>query len=180
MKQYNNLDCTVILPTFFPPDSILDNIKSIPDNIKVLIIDNSYDEKLYNKIKVDNYDVVVGNRSLTKKRNEGLKFYRLIISVTLIFIVNTFLGFKTNDPMSGFFAFRKDIYLKNKKKLFNRGYKILLDLIYSSSQKLSIIDVFIRFQSRNEGHSKINYKIIYFLSLIVIQKFILRIIKIFN
>jgi N-acetylglucosaminyl-diphospho-decaprenol L-rhamnosyltransferase len=51
MKQYNNLDCTVILPTFFPPDSILDNIKSIPDNIKVLIIDNSYDEKLYNKIK---------------------------------------------------------------------------------------------------------------------------------
>ena len=137
-------------------------------------------KKLYNKIKVNNYDLVVGNRGLIKKRNEGLKFYRLIVSLILIFIVNVLLGFRTSDPMSGFFAFKKDIYLKNKKKLFNRGYKVLLDLIYSSNKKLSITDVFIRFKSRNEGHSKMNYKIIYFLSLIVIQKFILRIIRIFK
>ena len=134
-------------------------------------------KKLYNKIKIENYDIAVGNRSLTKKKNEGLKFYRLVTSIALIFTVNTFLGFRTNDPMSGFFAFKKDIYLKNKKKLFNRGYKILLDLIYSSSQKLNIIDVFIKFKSRGEGYSKINYKIIYLLILIVIQKFITRIVK---
>ena len=89
-------------------------------------------KKLYNKIKIDNYDIAVGNRNLTSKKNEGLKFYRLVTSIVLIFIVNIFLGFRTNDPMSGFFAFKKEIYFKNKKKLFNRGYKILLDLIYNS------------------------------------------------
>jgi dolichol-phosphate mannosyltransferase len=135
-------------------------------------------KKLYNKIKIDNYDIAVGNRNLTSKKNEGLKFYRLVTSIVLIFIVNIFLGFRTNDPMSGFFAFKKEIYFKNKKKLFNRGYKILLDLIYSSSPKLNIADVFIRFKSRGEGYSKISYKIIYFLGIIVIQKFIYRIIKI--
>ena len=135
-------------------------------------------KKLYNKIKIDNYDIAVGNRNLTGKKNEGLKFYRLVSSIVLIFIVNIFLGFRTNDPMSGFFAFKKEIYFKNKKKLFNRGYKILLDLIYSSSPKLNIADVFIRFKSRGEGYSKISYKIIYFLGIIVIQKFIYRIIKI--
>ena len=135
-------------------------------------------KKLYNKIKIDNYDIAVGNRNLTGKKNEGLKFYRLVSSIVLIFIVNIFLGFRTNDPMSGFFSFKKEIYFKNKKKLFNRGYKILLDLIYSSSPKLNIADVFIRFKSRGEGYSKISYKIIYFLGIIVIQKFIYRIIKI--
>ena len=62
--------------------------------------------KLYNKIK-KNYDFVVGDRGLLKKKNKGLKFYRLLSSIILVFIVNTFLGFKTNDPMSGFFAFKK-------------------------------------------------------------------------
>ena len=137
-------------------------------------------KKLYNKIAINDYDIAVGNRSLLKKKNDGLKFHRLVISIILIMVVNVFLGFKTNDPMSGFFAFKKNIYLKNKKKLFKRGYKILLDLIYSSNKELSIIDIFIKFQSRREGHSKINYKIIYFLGLIVIQKFSYRILKIFN
>ena len=70
-----------------------------------------------------------------KKKNKGLKFYRLIISIILIVIVNFLLGFRTSDPMSGFFIFKKKVYLKNKKFLFNNGYKILLDLIYSSEKK---------------------------------------------
>ena len=41
--------------------------------------------------------------------------------------------------MSGFFIFKKKIYLKNRKFLFNRGYKILLDLIYSSKENLKIL-----------------------------------------
>ena len=134
-------------------------------------------KKLYDKIKFEKYDIAVGNRSLTKKKNEGLKFHRLITSIILIFIINIFLGFRTNDPMSGFFAFKKDIFFKSRKNLFNRGFKILLDLIYSSNKKLKIIDVFIKFKIRGKGESKINYKIIYFLILIVIQKFINRIVK---
>ena len=63
--------------------------------------------KLYFKLIKDECDIVVGSRQLLKKKNKGLKFYRLISSIVLIFFVNLILGFKTNDPMSGFFIFKK-------------------------------------------------------------------------
>ena len=72
----------------------------------------------HNKIK-KNYDFVIGDRGLLKKKNKGLKFYRLLSSIILVFIVNTFLGFKTNDPMSGFFAFKKK-YMSLIKKNYQR------------------------------------------------------------
>ena len=136
--------------------------------------------KLYSVFLKKNCDFVVGSRNLFKKKNKGLKFYRLVTSIFLIIAVNILLNFKTSDPMSGFFIFKKKIYLKNRKFLFNRGYKILLDLIYSSKKKLKILDINIDFRSRGEGNSKINYKIIYFLILIIIKKFFLRVSNIFN
>ena len=130
--------------------------------------------KLYNKIK-KNYDFVIGDRGLLKKKNKGLKFYRLLSSIILVFIVNTFLGFKTNDPMSGFFAFKKKIYILNKKKLSKKGYKILLDLIYSTTKKVKICDVQINFNSRGKGFSKMGLKVIFLLLLIILQKFMSKI-----
>ncbi len=89
--------------------------------------------------------------------------------------MNTFLGFKTSDPMSGFFAFKKKIYILNKKKLSKKGYKILLDLIYSTRKKVKICDVQINFNSRGEGFSKMSFKIIYFLITLILIKFYKRI-----
>ena len=135
---------------------------------------------LYSVFLKKNYDIVGGSRNLFKKKNKGLKFYRLISSIILIIIVNFLLGFRTSDPMSGFFIFRKEVYLKNKKFLFNKGYKILLDLIYSSKEKIKISDVSINFRSRSEGSSKMNFKIIYLLGLNIFQKLYFRMANIFN
>ena len=43
--------CTVVLPTFFPGNEIFENLESIPLDLNVLIIDNSYDDKLKYKLK---------------------------------------------------------------------------------------------------------------------------------
>ena len=43
--------CTVVLPTFFPGNEIFDNLESIPSELKVLIIDNSYDRRLETQLK---------------------------------------------------------------------------------------------------------------------------------
>ena len=40
------MNCTIVLPTFFPGPEIFDNLNSIPKDLKVLIIDNSYDDIL--------------------------------------------------------------------------------------------------------------------------------------
>ena len=66
----------------------------------------------------------------------------------LIFIVNIFWG-ETSDPMSGFLFLKKDFH-NNKSKLFNKGYKILMDLIYIDNKKRLIFDVGINFDTRKK------------------------------
>ena len=158
--------------------------KSKSNNILVMDGDLQHSPQDINKLYLfflkKNFDIVVGSRNLFNKKNKGLKFYRLVSSMLLIIIINIFLGFRTSDPMSGFFIFKKKIYLKNKKTLFNKGYKILLDLIYSSKQKLKISDVNIDFKTRIEGSSKISFKVLYFIGIFVIKKFVFRIIKIIH
>ena len=56
-------------------------------------------------------------------------------------------------------------------KLFKKGYKILLDLIYTSKSKYKICDVQINFDSRKKGTSKMNLKIVFFLILMIFSKF---------
>ena len=74
-----------------------------------------------------------------------------------------------------FLLSKKKIYTLNKKKLSKKGYKILLDLIYSTTKKVKICDVQINFNSRGEGFSKMGLKVIFLLLLIILQKFMSKI-----
>ena len=87
-------------------------------------------------------------------------------------MINFLLGNKTKDPMSGFFIFKKEIYIKNKKRLFSSGYKILSDLIYSSKNDLKIKDVNIRFDRRISGKSKMNLSILIILIYFIFSRFV--------
>ena len=88
----------------------------------------------------------------------------------LILIINLLLGNKTSDPMSGFFMFKKSIFIKSEKKLVKKGYKILLDLLYNKNQIVKVVDVNINFDSRVKGKSKMSIKIlIYLISMILIK-----------
>ena len=95
---------------------------------------------------------------------------RLSASRILIFIVNILLGNKTSDPMSGFFIFKKEIFIRNKYKLFNKGYKILMDLIYLDEKYQKIYDVKINFANRKKGESKMNMKILLSLIYMILYK----------
>ena len=74
--------------------------------------------------------------------------------------------------MSGFFIFKKKIFLENEKKLTAKGYKILFDLIYAQKKPIKIRDIFIKFNSREEGFSKMDYKVIYLLLKDIVKKFL--------
>lgn len=74
----SNIDknlCTVVIPTFFPDQKIFDNLKSLPNNIKILIIDNSYHDDL--KMKLKNFKNCqyfnIGDVGLGKTFNFALK-----------------------------------------------------------------------------------------------------------
>ena len=148
--------------------------KSIYNNILVMDGDLQHDpqdiNKLINVYNFEEADIVVGSRNLFNKKNESLSLIRLTASQILIFLTSLLLGKKTEDPMSGFFIFNKKIYTLNKDKMYAKGYKILFDLIYSSKDKLKVLDVDINFRRRSFGSSKMSFKIIYLLILMIMQK----------
>jgi len=144
---------------------------------KILVMDGDlqhdpiYIPHLYNKILFNNLDLVIGTRNFNNRENIKLSFVRFLLSKFLILIMNKLLGKKSKDPMSGFFIFKKIIYLKSKKKLFGKGYKILSDILYSSNQSIKSCDIDIFFKSRSKNSSKLGFKVLFYIVQFIIIKF---------
>ena len=124
---------------------------------------------LYFKKKLD---FVVAVRNFNK--DLGLGVTRRISSIFVSYVFNYFLGYRVSDPMSGFFIFKKSIYLKYKNLLFGKGWKILADLIYNKENFL--IEQFpIIFLRRAGDKSKMNLNVLLYVIKLFLFKF--RILK---
>mgnify|MGYP001405976613 FL=1 len=132
--------------------------------------DPKYIPKLINEYNIGSADIIVGCRDFFSKKNKGLNFIRTLVSIILIFTINFFLGKKTSDPMTGFFLFKKKIYLKSKHKFYKKGYKILADIIYLDKNKVVVNDIKINFKKRKHGKSKINLKVLVYLIYFIFKK----------
>ena len=122
-------------------------------------------------IKNKKIDIVVGTRDFTK-RNQ-LSLLRYISSRLLIFIINFFLGYKSSDPMSGYFLIKKNIFKKYQTRMYGKGYKILFDIIYSARDSLITKDITIKFYKRFGDKSKMSFKILFH----VINSFFLKLLN---
>ena len=135
---------------------------------KILIMDGDlqhdpkYIPAMYEKISNNKLDIVIGTRKLFEPNNKGLSEIRRYVSIFLIFCFKIF-DIKTKDPMSGFFMFNKEIYLRNEKFFFAKGFKILADFLINCKQTLKTQDVNINFNRRYNSKSKMNYKILFIL-----------------
>jgi dolichol-phosphate mannosyltransferase len=111
------------------------------------------------KIFIKKADVVVGVRNFKENINNSLTLIRLISSKFIRLLIFIFFGKKTMDPLSGYFIFKKDIFIKNEKKLYGYGFKILYDIIYNIND-LIIEDLKINFDKRRYGKSKMSITIL--------------------
>jgi dolichol-phosphate mannosyltransferase len=150
--------------------------KSKYDNILIMDGDMQHDPiyirpmlKIFTK---NDCDIVVGARPLIKGPNQGLSEMRRHASNLLIFLFSIF-NIKTIDPMSGFFLFKKNIYFKNKKFFFGKGFKILADFLINTEKNLKIKDVIIVFKRRSKDNSKMNLRVL----LILIKFYFVSIFK---
>ena len=133
---------------------------------------------LINLIKEFNHnkhDIVIGSRNMISSKKVNLNPLRFYISNLLNMVTNRLFELDLKDPMSGFIIIKKKIFLNSKRKLFLRGYKILLDIILSSRKQLKIKEVFINFKSRDKGFSKMRLKILLQLIIFMIVKFFTKI-----
>ena len=150
--------------------------KSKYDNILIMDGDMQHDPiyirpmlKIFTK---NDCDIVVGARPLIKGPNQGLSEMRRHASNLLIFLFSIF-NIKTIDPMSGFFLFKKNIYFKNKRFFFGKGFKILADFLINTEKNLKIKDVIIVFKRRSKDNSKMNLRVL----LILIKFYFVSIFK---
>jgi dolichol-phosphate mannosyltransferase len=130
-----------------------------------------YIKNLIETLTINNSDLVVGGRNLINGNNPGLGFVRRIFSILIIFTFYLF-GKKTIDPMSGFFLFKKRIYVQNKRYLFGKGYKILADILFNSRSKIKVNDYIIIFDRRFKDKSKMNLKTLF--NLMKLYSYILK------
>lgn len=182
-KKYKNLKLFIRKqkPRDLSQSCIYGFKKSKFDKILVMDGDLQHDPKyiphFYKKILSGNYDIVIGARNFEKRDHIRLSFTRYILSKFLIKIFNILLGKMSNDPMSGFFIFKKEIFNKSKQKLFGKGFKILSDLLYSSKFTLRSYDIKIIFKPRTNNSSKLGIKVLFYIGKFIILRFVSTLIK---
>ena len=120
-------------------------------------------------------DLVIGSRFLKNGQNIFLSKKRTFES-KLGILLCYLLGIKNiKDPLSGFFFIKTFLLLNVEKRLKTRGFKILLSILYLYKSNISVSEVPIKFNKRQYGKSKLNFKIkILFLIQLIKLKFFLN------
>jgi len=113
--------------------------------------------KLIESIKKYQYDIAVASRYIKGGKIENWSVKRKLISKFATLIAKKGLGIDTRDPMSGFFAFKKNIL--NGLNIDAIGYKILLEILVKT-KNVTITEIPYTFQDREFGSSKLGIKTI--------------------
>ncbi len=113
--------------------------------------------KLIESIKKYQYDIAVASRYISGGKIQGWPIKRKIMSKFATLIAKKGLGIDTKDPMSGFFAFKRNII--KELNIDAIGYKILLEILVKT-KGVNIKEIPYTFQDRELGSSKLGIKTI--------------------
>jgi dolichol-phosphate mannosyltransferase len=109
--------------------------------------------KMIEAFKQYQCDLVVASRYITGGNIQGWTTKRKLMSKIATLIAKKGLGVKTKDPMSGFFAFKKNII---KELNFDAlGYKFLLEILVKT-KGINIKEIPYTFENRKFGSSKLD------------------------
>ena len=126
--------------------------------------------KMIESLKKYQCDLVIASRYISGGKINGWTLKRKIMSKVATLIAKKGLGVKTKDPMSGFFAFKKNIL---KGINFDAiGYKILLEILVKKSE-IAVKEIPYTFENRSFGSSKLDRSTVtdYFKSVWKLYKF---------
>jgi dolichol-phosphate mannosyltransferase len=131
--------------------------------LAVMDADLQHDEallpKLLERAKQDGVDVVVASRYMEGGNTGELAAERVRIS-RLASELSRVLCNGLTDPMSGFFVVRRSYLERVVRKLYGRGFKILLDLIAAARGEVRIVELPYTMRSRQHGESKLSARVV--------------------
>ncbi len=102
-------------------------------------------------------DVAIGSRFASGGSTEDA-LTRRMFSWCAKQVARLMLGVRVQDPMSGYFAIRRDAFLSVAPRLKPRGFKILLEVLVRL-KPAHVTEVGFRFKGRQKGESKLNSRI---------------------
>jgi len=128
--------------------------------LAVMDADCQHDESILPRmldiLKTGQADLVVGSRYTEGGGIGSWNSSRASMSRFATNMSRLVIKAELSDPMSGFFALRRDVLQSSVRKLSNIGFKILLDLVASSPQPLTVKEVPYEFRNRFAGESKLD------------------------
>jgi dolichol-phosphate mannosyltransferase len=128
--------------------------------IVVMDADLQHDEAvlpaMLERLRQGDVDVVVGSRYLDGGGTGDWSQRRVAISRLSSRIARLATGVELSDPMSGFFAIRREAFDRVVRKLSPQGFKILLDVVASGRGSLRVAEVPFTFRTRQHGESKLD------------------------
>jgi dolichol-phosphate mannosyltransferase len=129
----------------------------------VIDADLQHDEALVPKLldaaKRDGADVVVASRYMEGGSTGDLASDRVRIS-RLASALSQVLCKGLTDPMSGFFVVRRSFLERVVRRVYGRGFKILLDLVAAGRGEVRVAELPYRMRSRQHGESKLGARVI--------------------
>ena len=104
-------------------------------------------------------DIAVASRYIAGGSTGELAPGRVRLS-RLASALSTTLCKGLTDPMSGFFVVRRTFLDRVVRKLYGRGFKILLDLIAAARGEIRVVELPYRMRSRAYGESKLSARVV--------------------
>ena len=131
--------------------------------LAVIDADLQHDETLVPELletaKREDADVVVASRYMKGGSTGELAADRVRIS-RLASALSQLLCKGLTDPMSGFFVVRRSFLERVVRRVYGRGFKILLDLVAAARGEVRVAELPYRMRSRQRGESKLGARVI--------------------
>ena len=128
---------------------------SLNEVIIIMDADNSHPPHVIPRLiqEIVDHDLVIASRYMPGGLINNWSAKRKLISKTGTLVAKTGLRIKQEDPLSGFFAFKKNIIQKIDFDAI--GYKILLEILVKT-EGISIKEIPYEFSDRKLGQSKLD------------------------
>jgi dolichol-phosphate mannosyltransferase len=138
-------------------------LSSAAPYVAVMDADLQHDESILPDmlamLQKDEADIVIGSRYIDGQAGTtGLSARRAFASRFAARLADFVVGNHVSDPMTGFFAMKREVFETSAERLLPSGFKILLDLLASVERPIRIAEVGYRFRSRQQGQSKFDMR----------------------
>jgi len=140
-------------------------LSSAAPYVAVMDADLQHDETvlpaMVAKLQNGEAEIVIGSRFVGDgSSTHGFTARRAFASRVATRLAAILIGRQVSDPMSGFFALKREVFETVAPRLVPSGFKILVDILASSRGQVRVTEVAYRFRSRQEGRSKFDARAI--------------------